>query len=264
MSLSKGSTMKRFYLQSESVDKKNGFTLIELLVVISIVSLLIAILLPALGAAREAARRSQCSVNQRQMITAAMSYAADYRDRLSPVAFDRDGDGTSTGQRDCFLFSLWTYLGYPSDRFIYPDNDFQGNIGTDANVFHCPVTKAIGLRRYPGATGDGTARRSYAYNYIPVAVIDAAEKNWVYDWSTIRAMAMPLDQLKKPASAAVVVEANALNVRHWEYRSDGLLPHQDSMNDVYFDGHGANIKGEDIKAPYVDPHELDGFWNGIK
>jgi len=59
-----------------------GFTLIELLVVIAIISLLISILLPALGEARKTGRATICSTNLRQFGTATAAYATDYRDKL--------------------------------------------------------------------------------------------------------------------------------------------------------------------------------------
>jgi prepilin-type N-terminal cleavage/methylation domain-containing protein len=60
--------------------KCHGFTLIELLVVVPINALLIAILLPALSAAREHATRAQCKVNMRSMAAADVLYAATWND----------------------------------------------------------------------------------------------------------------------------------------------------------------------------------------
>src|SRR5437763_12192283 len=83
--------------------RKKAFTLVELLVVIGIIALLISILLPALGKAREAARTVACASNARQVALAMRLFAQEhrgYRPALSDKAWAYQNDPTR---------SIWVY-----------------------------------------------------------------------------------------------------------------------------------------------------------
>ena len=75
--------------------RRSGFTLVELLVVIAIIGVLVALLLPAVQAAREAARRTDCVNRQRQVLLAAHNYLSAMKQL--PSHGDRPGDNRQPG-----------------------------------------------------------------------------------------------------------------------------------------------------------------------
>src|SRR4051794_5633618 len=78
--------------------RRHGFTLVELLVVIAIIGLLVAILLPAVQAARESARRASCTSSLRQLGIALQTYQ-DVQKTFPPAGT------TETGSTDFDLYS---------------------------------------------------------------------------------------------------------------------------------------------------------------
>lgn len=94
-----------------------GFTLIELLVVISIISLLISILLPALGKARETVRTTQCQTNLRGIAQAGAMYGADHKEVLPFYHTYSEDGGVGSGEFNLWLGRVWPYIN--KNRKIY-------------------------------------------------------------------------------------------------------------------------------------------------
>ena len=92
-------------MNSHTLQSKHGFTLVELLVVIAIIGTLVGLLLPAVQAARESARRSQCSNNLKQLALACQVFH-DANKRLPPGMAD-DMAITDAPARHVYLQDMW-------------------------------------------------------------------------------------------------------------------------------------------------------------
>jgi prepilin-type N-terminal cleavage/methylation domain-containing protein len=191
--------------------KSRGFTLVELLVVIAIIGILIALLLPAVQSAREAARRAQCSNNLRQWGLAIHNYHDRNNEMVPVIAVNAGGWGSSSGMHASWMAMLLPYMeGHAtSDQLVLHQPLFRwgSSTGTAAaavnNFFSeslfCPTRRSRG--RITGSSNftttdsmGGTTTQSYTVvdaqptDYSPV--VTTIRLNWgdtgTSPWSQVR------------------------------------------------------------------------------
>ncbi|MBN1911640.1 MAG: DUF1559 domain-containing protein [Pirellulales bacterium] len=116
--------------RNRASEARGGFTLVELLVVIAIIGILIALLLPAVQAAREAARRLQCSNRIRQVAVGMHSYHTAHKTLPYGSEYDSGGTGATTGPKGTATAFLLPYI---EQQAIYDLFDFNYMFSSSRN-----------------------------------------------------------------------------------------------------------------------------------
>jgi prepilin-type N-terminal cleavage/methylation domain-containing protein/prepilin-type processing-associated H-X9-DG protein len=166
--------------------KRHAFTLVELLVVIAVIGMLIALLLPAVQAAREAARRSQCTNNLKQISLGCLNYESVYG-RLPRSGEHLVTNNGATYKTQCYQSPLTMILPYIEQQAVYDTLDLakRHNEGTNALAvasssgagaviasYLCPTNP---LRQSP-RDNEGYACTDYAgLPYVEVSAANASQ-----------------------------------------------------------------------------------------
>jgi prepilin-type N-terminal cleavage/methylation domain-containing protein/prepilin-type processing-associated H-X9-DG protein len=222
-----------------SFGRRNGFTLIELLVVISIVSLLISILLPALAGARKAAQQITCATGAKQLAIGMLTYQ-DNNDLYFP-SYDMFSHASGSGR---FWFTNVDY---------YLTNDFSVLAGYDASakIWLCPTDQTAGF---------GVHTLSYGYN---------SQLGYYRRDGTLHTNVLRSTELTHPSEKIMLGDGdpnpsgNYKSLIGWD--ALGSIPsdrHNDGANLSFSDGHVSHRKQVELirNNGYSDANELNRLW----
>jgi prepilin-type processing-associated H-X9-DG protein/prepilin-type N-terminal cleavage/methylation domain-containing protein len=171
-------------MRSSSLSRGRGFTLVELLVVVGIIAVLIAILLPVLGRAREAANSLKCQAQQRQIVQAMMLHAIDHQGYMPLVGWPRQGmdpasledphlrkyDYYGKSPSEYHLMTILAALGPQLGQKINTQSqatleaDIQRGGSVVRSVFNCPSDRDGAGQIGRVVVDGGDSYNSYAFN----------------------------------------------------------------------------------------------------
>jgi prepilin-type N-terminal cleavage/methylation domain-containing protein/prepilin-type processing-associated H-X9-DG protein len=233
---------------------RSGFTLVELLVVIAIIGTLVGLLVPAVQAARESSRRSQCSNNLKQWGIALHTYHGGKR--FFPYFAQRRNDpetntaNTTQGsaQQRNYVVDVWPYIeclnlysAFNRDAALLanPANVNTPLVKTPVSTYFCPSDRPNAKMVKSNATGIfDTSRGNYMLNMGPT---------FAYDSTNLRVAPFGIKSGSSDQNGFVPYRSSLKDVT--DGTTSTLL-----MSEVRFPSTDSRINGErDVRGSMLDP-----------
>lgn len=200
--------------------RRRAFTLIELLVVIAIIAILAAILFPVFARAREAARKTSCLSNTKQIALAVNMYTQDYDE----------------------LFALSLYLSNAGTGQVFTFYDAHLPYIKNTQVLVCPSDKKVqswpgflSTCGYPFTSAGNFDRFSYNGNYC---IFQHGADNALFGGPGVARPARSLASVPRPADQTTFFDGRLL----CNFDSPIDARHLDGLNAAYADGHSKFVK----------------------
>jgi prepilin-type N-terminal cleavage/methylation domain-containing protein/prepilin-type processing-associated H-X9-DG protein len=228
---------------SSSRSHARGFTLVELLVVIAIIGVLVALLLPAIQAAREAARRGQCSNNLRQISLAAANYES--AKRTYPPS-DTPGAGRGTPMFMLLLpyFEKGAVTGTYNFNLGANDDEWYESVPaqTPVSIYLCPSNArwahVLVRRDYFGVKGG--ARANFASNGWGMGSVDG-----FYILRKGRKVGDIMDGTSNTLALGESIQGDSQDISDKSLRSPNLIPYDPILGSPTWWIMGANCGSGD-------------------
>jgi prepilin-type N-terminal cleavage/methylation domain-containing protein/prepilin-type processing-associated H-X9-DG protein len=228
--------------RGQSEQLRSGFTLIELLVVIAIIAILAAMLLPALGAAKERAKSANCLSNTRQLAIAAALYGDEYEQALPWSRIHFTAPANATRPLD---------FRNPAAANFSPNPYWQMRpyVGESVQLWRCPSAledKALTV------TGDDSPLLGYMGNMFAVGVTQSP-MNLGPDVLPKKIPALPSpSRAKLFADVGVNLQGIWVGVSYrnpWSTAPVIPVPlHRGSLNVIMADGHADQLSRAEFRS----------------